>query len=64
MRNEQCQSYLPLDNWCRDGFPQRAACIGIDAGLPFCMNDELCARLFPDGKPDLLRIEQIRKVPQ
>lgn len=38
--------------------------IGIDAGLPFCMNDELCARLFPDGKPDLLRIEQIRKVPQ
>jgi len=60
---ETCKSYLPKTNWCRDGFPQSAACNGLP-GVPQCLQERgWYSRLIDanGGKPDLVKIEQIRQ---
>lgn len=49
---EVCRSHRPGEDWCRDGFPQSVACRGFNV-VPFCLLDDLCARLFANtgGKP-------------
>jgi hypothetical protein len=47
-----CQSYMPDRDFCRDGFPQRASCIGLP-GTPVCCNEVICAQMYESngGKP-------------
>jgi hypothetical protein len=60
MANE-CSAARHDSHWCDSGFPQSGACF-VPGGTPFCCNEALCARLFPEtGKPDLSRLAELRR---
>ena len=42
-----CSSFQPLRTFCRDGFPQTAACWGGEGVAPICCSEVRCARMFP-----------------
>lgn len=51
-----CSAYAQSVEFCRNGFPQRDyVCWGGGGdlpGVPFCMSEARCARMFPDtGAP-------------
>lgn len=48
-RGESCQAVR--GGVCLNGFPVTGACRGLD-GVPLCMNEEWCGRLYPTGKPE------------
>lgn len=54
MSTDNCSAYR-IDGRlerCANGFPTNAGCVGIEGAVPWCCNETLCARLWPDtGKP-------------
>ena len=62
-----CSAYLRengLYGHCRNGFPQITGICGSDnsKGIPVCMNEKLCGRLYPEtGKPPEYRLNLIKQ---
>jgi hypothetical protein len=52
---ERC-SALQANSTCKNGFPVTGTCHGADGGIPICMNEAVCARIYAahDGVPPVI----------
>ena len=51
----ECSALVRRDRQerCGNGFPVNAGCVGIEGAVPWCLNERLCGRAWPEtGKPD------------
>lgn len=49
--------------FCLNGFFVNPACRGATASVPMCMDEDWCARRFPEtGAPTMERVEYIRRL--
>ena len=54
-----CSAHVAGSDVCKNGFPQSAACVVVDA-TPACCNEALCGRLYDHcgGKPPVWLVSQ------